>query len=974
MRKILFKGIHIRKDLNNLIQKLNLRVLLMIFLLVIIAGVMIHRLFVLQIINGESYLDNFQLKIRREVSISPTRGNIYDRNGNLLAYNKMAYSVTINDQIESGPDHDSELNAIIEKTIEIVEKNEGEITGDFNIALSADETTYEYTVSGTNLLRFLADIYGYQDTSSLDYSERNTTADEMIRLLADRYGISEEGRSPQRLLQMITIRYMLSLNSYNKYISSTIAVNINENAVSEILENANILKGVDIEDVTSRVYVDGTYFCHILGYTGKISTSELEDYQAQGITYDANDIVGKSGIEKSMEAVLQGQKGSRTVYVDSVGRELESSGTIDPVPGRDVYLTIDKDLQEAAYDILEKKIAEILINNIKPYKEYVPDDTPSSSDVYTPIYDVYYAVINNSIVDTDHFYAKDAGPAEKQAGQIYDSFESEVLEKLRTELQELKTPYDHLTKEYKYYESYIASMLYEQNILQTDLVDKTDSVYQDWTVNETISLAEFLTHAVAQNWIDISMLEVNGKYSDSIQIYDALCEYILKELETDRDFTKLVYKYIILDDQITGTMICQILMEQDIVRVPAAEKASFESGAEGAMTFMLNRIRNLDLTPAQLALDPYSGSMVITDCNTGDVLALVSYPSYDNNKMSNGVDAQYYARLREDLSKPLINYATQQRTAPGSTFKPVSATAGLMEGVIDLGTEIYCDGIYLNESAKPKCWVYPAGHHALTVSGGIRNSCNVFFYDVGFRLGQVRTETAEGAAETEENLAETDAAENTGNNSETEYNSAVGIEKLARYAAMYGLDSTSGIEIEEADPIVSSEDAIRSAIGQGNSNYTTVGLARYVTTIANSGTCYDLTLIDHVADSSGSAREDYSAGIHGILSMDQSYWDAIHTGMRGVVEDMSFFTGFGVNVAGKTGTAQENVNRPNHALFICYAPYENPQIAVATRIANGYKSSNAAQITAEVLKYYFDLADKDELLSTETIVDVTVGD
>ncbi len=136
-------------------------------------------------------------------------------------------------------------------------------------------------------------------------------------------------------------------------------------------------------------------------------------------------------------------------------------------------------------------------------------------------------------------------------------------------------------------------------------------------------------------------------------------------------------------DIINGTQICKLLLEQDIIDIDEEEEQRFLNGSITAYTFMMNRIQNLDITPAQLALDPHSASMVITDVNTGDVLALVSYPGYDNNKMANGVDAEYFNSLLNDQSTPMINYATRQMTAPGSTFKMVSATAGLMEGIFD---------------------------------------------------------------------------------------------------------------------------------------------------------------------------------------------------------------------------------------------------------------------------------------------------
>ncbi len=314
--------------------------------------------------------------------------------------------------------------------------------------------------------------------------------------------------------------------------------------------------------------------------------------------------------------------------------------------------------------------------------------------------------------------------------------------------------------------------------------------------------------------------------------------------------------------------------------------------------------------------------------------------------MANGVDADYYEQLRNDQSNPLFNYATQQKTAPGSTFKMVSATAGLSEGVIDTSTEIYCSGVFttLGTSDQPRCWIYPAGHGSLTVSQAITHSCNVFFYNVGYRL----------------------ASEGSGS-----YDSAAGIEKLSSYASLYGLGDKTGIEIEEAQSNLSTEDAIRTAIGQGSNNITTVALARYVSTVANSGTCYNLTLIDKIEDSNGSLIEDNSASIRNVISMDASYWDAIHEGMKGVVEAKTYFDELPVTVAGKTGTAQQSNAHPNHALFVCYAPYDSPRIAIATRVANGYTSDYAAQITENVLAYYFNVKTLDEIVGTSAGMDAS---
>ena len=113
-----------------------------------------------------------------------------------------------------------------------------------------------------------------------------------------------------------------------------------------------------------------------------------------------------------------------------------------------------------------------------------------------------------------------------------------------------------------------------------------------------------------------------------------------------------------------------------------------------AHTFMYEKIRKIEITPAQLALDPCSGSVIITDPKTGDVRAMVSYPSYNNNRLANGIDSDYYASLNSDKSSPMLNRATQTRTAPGSTFKPVSATASLEEGIIDGNDYVRCVGVF----------------------------------------------------------------------------------------------------------------------------------------------------------------------------------------------------------------------------------------------------------------------------------------
>lgn len=160
------------------------RFTLMLIIYIGLIVVLVQRLFVMQIINGQDYLNNFKLTIKKETTLKSTRGNIYDRNGNLLAYNKLAYSVTIEDNFESGRNKNALINDSIFRAINIIESCNDTVANDFNIVIN-DDGQYEFTVSGTRLLRFLADIYGHKSTDDLTTSERNSTPDDVIYYLSD---------------------------------------------------------------------------------------------------------------------------------------------------------------------------------------------------------------------------------------------------------------------------------------------------------------------------------------------------------------------------------------------------------------------------------------------------------------------------------------------------------------------------------------------------------------------------------------------------------------------------------------------------------------------------------------------------------------------------------------------------------------------------------------------------------------------
>lgn len=953
---------------DNYINSTNGRVTVLLLVLFLLSSLLTGRLFYLQIINGEETLEEFTLKIQKERTIGSTRGKIYDRNGVLLAYNELAYNVTIEDVYESGSDKNRNINETLLKVIDIIEKNGDKIINDFNIILDEDDR-FAFTLEGTQHKRFLADIYGRLKISDLKYEEETATPEMVMEYLCgySKYGIGVssdpenprdsftvfEGYTKEEQLKLVTIRYAMSLNSYQQYIPTVIATDVDEKTVASIMENSSEFTGVAITEDNIRKYVDSEYFSQVLGYTGKISEDEYFNLNNQEITaenerttrkrddYSLTDMVGKAGIEQTMETYLQGIKGHETIYVNNLGKVIESTNLVDPVAGNDVHLTIDHDLQVATYNILEQKLAGILLSKIINVKEYNPPENPSASQIRIPIDDVYFALFNNNVIDINYFDNPEAGENEKAVYEAFIQKQDRVFERLTTELHEKRTPYKDLSEEYQIYQSYIVSMLSNEGIIRNDKVDKEDETYLAWKKEETISLGEYLDYCISKNWIDVTKIELTSEYSDSTEIFNQLTKDILALLKNNTEFSKKLYRYMINNNDINGRQICTILLEQNAISITEEEEERFMTKQISPYTFMLFLIENLYITPAQLALDPYSASVVITNVE-GEVLALVTYPSYDNNRLANSIDSEYYASLRKDLSNPLWNYATQQKTAPGSTFKMVSATAALSEDVVTTHSTITCKGLFdrfTNEQYR--CWVHPGAHGSLSVSGGIENSCNSFFYEVGYQLSQ----TEDGV-----------------------YDADLGLEKLSKYADLFGLSEKSGIEIEESMPEVSDEYPVLSAIGQGTNNFTTAGLARYVTAIANNGTCYNLTLLDKVTDSNGNLIVDYSPTIRNTIELPTSYWNAIHSGMRRVVEKKAYYQNLGITVAGKTGTAEESRNRANHALFVSYAPFNKPEITVSTRIAFGYTSEYAANLTRDIYKYYFDLEEEDAILTGTAVI------
>lgn len=902
-------------------------------------SVLLSRFYRLQVISGAEYQEQFSRQITREQRTPGSRGIIYDRNGEILAYNELVYAVTMEDSgsYETRAERNQVLNETISQVLRILESHGDSIMDTFSITYQETEG-YQYKIQGTRLARFLADVYGHADISDLTYNERlgyeegAASAEQVMEYLCSEqvYGIGD-GYSREEARNIAAVRYALGENSYQRYVPVTLAEAVSEEARVEILENQPGLPGVDIVMDTVRRYNDSLYFAHILGYTGPVSEEELAEFESQGLTYGRNDQVGKAGLERTLEQELRGTDGQERFLIDHVGRVTEVLERREAAAGNDVYLTIDARLQRAVYQLLEQKLAGILLSNLVPEKDEASGELTISAE------DVAIALIENHVIQINEFAS-----GEEIERELWERLQDKEQEHLQRFREEMGKPYETMEAEFQAAADYVLELSDKEGYLTGT---PSEEVQESWRQG-VISLEEYLQDGLKNGWL--TGMETESRYVTLEDELDTLRSWIFEKLPEDIRFWQVLYVTMLKQGEITKEQLCMVLYEQGVLENYDGLYEALRRGEVNAYGFFREKIRNLEITPADLALDPCTASSVIVDPENGQVLACVTYPGYDGNRLANSVDGTYYSQLLQDASLPLYNNATQQRTAPGSTFKPVTAAAALTEGMIDKDTVIEDHGIFEEIVPSPRCWIYPMGatHGAITVTEALRDSCNYFFYQLGYQMSM----------------------------SQEIYEPEQGIAVLQKYMELFGLNEASGIEIAENAPQNADEYPVTAAIGQSNHNYTTAQLARYASVLANHGSLYKLTLVDRIQNEAAGAAEERSPIVtQSLEEISQDTWETIGEGMNLMAEENRTLSQLDLPVAGKTGTAQQSRNRPNHALFIGYAPYENPQLAVATRIAYGYSSSNAVEVTADIFRYYFGLEPKESLITGQAALPTSQG-
>ena len=433
-------------------------------------------------------------------------------------------------------------------------------------------------------------------------------------------------------------------------------------------------------------------------------------------------------------------------------------------------------------------------------------------------------------------------------------------------------------------------------------------------------------------------------YSSNDIIGKTGIEYVFEEYLKGKNGTKQI------DMAVDGTTTAEYIAKEAIAGsdIVLSIDANLQKITEDTLAANIQKIASGGFGKAYNAK---AGAAVVMNVNSGEILAMASYPDYNPADFVGGISQEAWNNYTNNGAKPLVNKATQNSYSPGSTFKMITAIAGLESGVIDLNTRINDTGIYKKyRDYQPKCWYYTdyhTGHGYLDVSGAIEKSCNYFFYETSDKMG---------------------------------------IDNLVRFAKYFGLGAKTGIELQSEtsgvlasketrpnlhpnEPYWSPGNTLQAAIGQSDNEFSPLQMARYISMLANGGHKIDVSIVKTIRNSDGSetSREEINQFVNKKLGLqedntenieiNQTHLKAVLEGMKSVTSDSGGtayvrFKDFNISVGGKTGSA-EAPNNQVHAWFVGFAPFENPEIAIVVMVENGGHGNYTAEVVRDIMAEYF---------------------
>lgn len=440
---------------------------------------------------------------------------------------------------------------------------------------------------------------------------------------------------------------------------------------------------------------------------------------------------------------------------------------------------------------------------------------------------------------------------------------------------------------------------------------------------------------------NITETELDGR-EDTYGINDVIgkvgIQYVFEEYLRGKDGIKQ------LDMSVDGTITDEYITQEAVAGsdVILTIDANLQAATEKALA---NNIKKIASGGFSKRSDAKAGAAVVMNVKTGEVLAMASYPDYEPELFVNGISQK---KLDEyNKGDNIFNRAISGVYAPGSTFKMITAIAGLETGVITPTEKINDIGVY-KKAHEPACWIwnsYGMSHGWLNVTEAITHSCNYFFYEVGYRAT---------------------------------------IDNIAKYAKYYGLGEKTNVELPmEEKGIVATRDkakergdewqigeTLSAAIGQSYNSYTPIQMAKYISMLANGGEPIDVTIVKSINDVNGNqvSKEDITKFVNAKLGLTKEKKenlnikkeniDAILKGMKGVTSEeggtaYSTFANFNIELGGKTGSAQTDVQGKINGWFVGFAPYEEPEIAVVVLVENAGSGSYTAEVARDILQEYF---------------------
>lgn len=427
-------------------------------------------------------------------------------------------------------------------------------------------------------------------------------------------------------------------------------------------------------------------------------------------------------------------------------------------------------------------------------------------------------------------------------------------------------------------------------------------------------------------------------------------EYVFEEYLKGKNGTKQI------DMAVDGTTTAEYISKEAVAGsdIVLTIDANLQRITENALEANIQKIASGGFGTAY---DAKAGACVVMDVNTGDILSMASYPNYNPADFVGGISTSNWNNYTNNEAKPLVNKAIQNSYSPGSTFKMITAIAGLESGVITTTEKINDTGVYRKYGISMNCWYYTdyhRGHGLVNVSEAIEKSCNYFFYETADRMG---------------------------------------IDELAKFAKYFGLGTKTGVELQSEtagvlanrenkqklhpdDPNWNPGNTLNAAIGQGDNEFSPLQMAKYISMLVNGGKKIDVSIVKTIRNADGSevSKDEINNFVNKKLGLEeetntediqinQEYLNAVLQGMKSVTSDTTGtayvrFKDFDVSVGGKTGSA-EAPNDQVHAWFVGFAPFENPEIAIVVMVENGRHGNYTAEVVRDIMEEYFGMNTQD---------------